>query len=92
MPPQLSRPGRPCCTGREGSTVTHSAEPRQQHSASPVPGVLCYRDRLRNQRLIELGWTVMRFWVYELRDALPDCLARVQRWRASIDQAEMGSV
>jgi very-short-patch-repair endonuclease len=50
-------------------------------------GELCYRDRLRNQRLIELGWTVMRFWVYELRDALPDCLARVQRWRASIDQS-----
>ena len=30
-------------------------------------GELCLRDQLRNQRLIELGWDVQRFWVYEAR-------------------------
>ena len=28
-------------------------------------GELCRRDQIRNQRLYELGWDVMRFWVYE---------------------------
>ena len=45
-------------------------------------GELCYRDRLRNQRLIELGWSVMRFWVYELRDDLPRCLKQIEDWKA----------
>jgi very-short-patch-repair endonuclease len=43
-------------------------------------GELLRRDQLRNMRLIELGWDVMRFWVYELRDNLPMCLERVHRW------------
>jgi very-short-patch-repair endonuclease len=43
-------------------------------------GELCLRDQLRNQRLIELGWEVKRFWVYEIRDALDDCVAAVARW------------
>ena len=43
-------------------------------------GELCRRDRLRNQRLIELGWDVMRFWVYEIRDDLPGCIRRVKEW------------
>ena len=43
-------------------------------------GELLRRDQLRNMRMIELGWDVMRFWVYELRDKMPDCVARVQRW------------
>jgi very-short-patch-repair endonuclease len=30
--------------------------------------------------LIELGWDVMRFWVYEVRDDLPKCVARVSAW------------
>jgi very-short-patch-repair endonuclease len=43
-------------------------------------GELCLRDQLRNLRLIELGWEVKRFWVYEIRDRLPDCLKQVQDW------------
>jgi very-short-patch-repair endonuclease len=43
-------------------------------------GELCYRDQIRNQRLMELGWDVMRFWVYQLRDDLDWCLARVESW------------
>jgi very-short-patch-repair endonuclease len=43
-------------------------------------GELLRRDQLRNMRLIELGWDVMRFWVYQLRDEMPGCLSRVKRW------------
>ena len=45
-------------------------------------GELCRRDQIRNERLIELGWDVMRFWVYQVRDDLDWCLARVQSWIA----------
>lgn len=45
-------------------------------------GELCLRDQLRNQRLIELGWEVKRFWVYEIRDRLQDCVFQVARWAA----------
>lgn len=45
-------------------------------------GELCMRDQLRNQRLIELGWEVKRFWVYEIRDNLEDCVASVVHWVA----------
>jgi very-short-patch-repair endonuclease/ATP-dependent exoDNAse (exonuclease V) alpha subunit len=43
-------------------------------------GELCLRDQLRNQRLIELGWEVKRFWVYEVRDNLDACVATVRHW------------
>lgn len=43
-------------------------------------GELCLRDQLRNHRLIELGWEVKRFWVYEVRDSLDACVATVRRW------------
>jgi very-short-patch-repair endonuclease len=43
-------------------------------------GELCLRDQLRNQRLIELGWDVQRFWVYEVRDELEGCIERLKRW------------
>ncbi len=43
-------------------------------------GELCQRDRIRNQRLIELDWDVMRFWVYEIRDDTDTCIQRVQNW------------
>ncbi len=43
-------------------------------------GELCRRDQLRNQRLFELGWDVMRFWVYEIRDDLPSCINKVEKW------------
>lgn len=43
-------------------------------------GELARRDQIRNQRVIELGWDVQRFWVYEIRDHMPDCIARVESW------------
>ncbi len=43
-------------------------------------GELIRSDQLRNERLIELGWDIMRFWVYEVRDNLDDCVARVKEW------------
>lgn len=43
-------------------------------------GELCRRDQIRNQRLMELGWDVMRFWVYQVRDDLVRCLTRVHQW------------
>ena len=43
-------------------------------------GELLRRDQLRNMRMIELGWDVIRFWVYELRDKMPDCISRVKNW------------
>ncbi len=44
-------------------------------------GELCRRDQIRNQRLIELGWDVMRFWVYQVRDQMDDCVGRVLGWK-----------
>jgi very-short-patch-repair endonuclease len=48
-------------------------------------GELARRDQLRNLRLIEMGWDVVRFWVYELRDSLPECVARVAAWARLAD-------
>lgn len=45
-------------------------------------GELCLRDQLRNQRLIELGWDVRRFWVYEVRDDLDRCVRTLADWVA----------
>ena len=46
-------------------------------------GDLLQRDQLRNLRLRELGWDVMRFWVYEVRDEMELCIQRVQQWLGS---------
>jgi very-short-patch-repair endonuclease len=46
-------------------------------------GELCLRDRMRNQRLIELGWDVKRFWVYQIRDDMPGCINWVEKWVAN---------
>jgi very-short-patch-repair endonuclease len=43
-------------------------------------GELCRRDQIRNQRLFELGWDVMRFWVYQIRDDLDGCIRRMKLW------------
>ena len=50
-------------------------------------GELCRRDELRNQRLFELGWDVMRFWVYEVRDDLDGCVRRVREWVERVEGA-----
>ena len=43
-------------------------------------GELCRRDQIRNQRLMELGWDVMRFWVYQIREDISDCITKVKKW------------
>ena len=43
------------------------------------------RDQVRNQRLFELGWDVMRFWVYQVRDDLDGCVERVRRWANEVE-------
>ena len=43
-------------------------------------GELLLRDQLRNQRLIELGWDIKRFWVYQIRDDLQGCVDQIVRW------------
>jgi very-short-patch-repair endonuclease len=48
-------------------------------------GELCRRDEIRSRRLSDLGWDVMRFWVYELRDDLPGSLARVKAWMQRVE-------
>jgi very-short-patch-repair endonuclease len=48
-------------------------------------GELIRKDQLRNLRLIEMGWDILRLWVYEVRDNLPGCIARVTRWAEEAD-------
>ena len=50
-------------------------------------GELIRKDQLRNLRLIEMGWDVLRLWVYEVRDSLPDCIMRVKRWVEDADSS-----
>ena len=54
-------------------------------------GELCRRDIIRNQRLIEHGWEVKRFWVSQVRDDLTGCLNWVSSWiRSAEDQSPEG--
>ena len=49
-------------------------------------GELIRRDQLRNLRMMEMGWDVMRFWVYQVRDDLPACVNKVAAWAARADE------
>lgn len=51
-----------------------------EHYHKDWNGELAYRDQIRNQRMYELGWDVKRFWVYQVRDNLQQCVADVQEW------------
>lgn len=48
-------------------------------------GELIRKDQLRNLRLIEMGWDVLRLWVYEVRDDMQGCILRVNRWVEEAD-------
>ena len=48
-------------------------------------GELIRRDQLRNLRMIEMGWDVIRFWVYQVRDDLPGCVQKVAQWIRQAD-------
>jgi very-short-patch-repair endonuclease len=43
-------------------------------------GELCRRDQIRSRRLHDMDWSVMRFWVYEIRDDLQNSVGRVSAW------------
>ena len=43
-------------------------------------GELCRRDMIRNSRVQELGWDVKRFWVYQIRDDLENCILEIENW------------
>lgn len=45
-------------------------------------GELMRRDQLRNKRLIELGWDVQRFWVYQIRDNMKQCVEKIKEWKS----------
>lgn len=36
------------------------------------------RDKLRNRKLKKLGYTVLRFWEYQIRKDLPMCITKIQ--------------
>jgi DNA mismatch endonuclease (patch repair protein) len=37
------------------------------------------RDRVVNQTLVENGWTVRRFWTFEIRKNLAYCIAEIEQ-------------
>ncbi|NVN96641.1 AAA family ATPase [Candidatus Nomurabacteria bacterium] len=51
-------------------------------------GELMRRDKIRNKRLIELGWDVKRFWVYEIREDLNTCVDKIAQWKRKMKEAE----
>lgn len=51
-----------------------------EHYHKDWTGELCHRDQIRNQRLYELGWDVKRFWVYQVRDDMQQCIADIKEW------------
>lgn len=56
-----------------------------EHYHRDWDGELIRRDQLRNLRMIEMGWDVMRFWVYQVRDDMPACIGKVAAWAARAD-------
>jgi very-short-patch-repair endonuclease len=46
-------------------------------------GELCRRDQIRSRRLADVGWDILRFWVYEVRDDLEGTVRRVKAWMES---------
>lgn len=51
-------------------------------------GELGYNDQLRNQALIQQGWSVIRFWVQQVRDQLPWCIEQIKKWMRFVDEQE----
>jgi superfamily I DNA and/or RNA helicase/very-short-patch-repair endonuclease len=54
-------------------------------------GELLRRDKIRNSRLIELGWDVQRFWVYEIRDDMESCIRKIQNWISNVQLTQTNS-
>lgn len=43
-------------------------------------GDILNADRIREQRLYEDNWTIMRFWAYEVLNHSNKCIAKIERW------------
>lgn len=43
-------------------------------------GMRCQKDIDRNIYVKAQGWTVMRFWVYQLRDDIESCVNQIKSW------------
>lgn len=43
-------------------------------------GMRCQKDIDRNIYVKSQGWSVMRFWVYQLRDDIDGCVKQVEQW------------
>ena len=43
-------------------------------------GMRCQKDIDRNIYVKAQGWTVMRFWVYQLRDDIDTCVEQIKLW------------
>ena len=42
-------------------------------------GLRCRADLDRDRTLVAAGWTVLRFWVYELKERPSECIARIRQ-------------
>jgi hypothetical protein len=51
-----------------------------EHYHRDWDGELCRRDQIRSRRLTDLGWDILRFWVYEIRDDPEASIAKVKDW------------
>jgi superfamily I DNA and/or RNA helicase/very-short-patch-repair endonuclease len=51
-----------------------------KHFHQSWDGELMVRDKIRNKRMIELGWDVQRFWVHELQNDLGGCVSKINNW------------
>jgi len=43
-------------------------------------GMRCQEDIDRNIYVKAQGWTVIRFWVYQLRDDMGSCVNQIEQW------------
>lgn len=66
---------------REGRMLAIEIDGEYYHRA--WTGELVRQDQIRNARLLELGWDVMRFWVYQIRDDTQQCVDRILDWYRS---------
>lgn len=68
---------------------------RQNVEIDEIPTELWTREHvrrmaLRDQRLLELGWRIIRFYVHEVEDDVNSCVKRVkEKWRAGASCDEL---
>ena len=43
-------------------------------------GEILNADRIREQRLYDDNWSIMRFWAYEIINHSDACIKKIQKW------------